>query len=402
MEEEKLAERKELKELLFKYIVVVSSIVFTLFWIELGVGRYLSIEENKKSVKCREYSTEEFIGSRSFSLINGYYQPFDEVRHCDLEYDYVYHINGYGFREGQKSIQQSGVKEILAVGNSFTFGFGVKDNESFPALLDAYNSGLWGDPYDVQMKAFERNIELVKPKIVVWGIYPSHIITMMPGSWEEKCPGDAVYFRGAGKVSAFFRNFIVRPITWLANNSAMGRFILGRKDIKKFEVMFDGLYSKKNCYQTKEVLLYDENLADNRYTSQYEVNLTFLPQRDEVYELVGRYFKEAKRISEEYGTKVYFLLIPSRMQLKLKLGIYEVKYEGADIDPDLPVKMFSEIITEAGFSEDRIVDLSKYFLEVDDWTRYYYKIDAHWNKEGHKFVADIVKDIIIDGASEGE
>lgn len=52
------------------------------------------------------------------------------------EYDVIAHINNYGFRGSDMTLQkQVGMKRIFVVGDSFTFGVGANDEETIPALL---------------------------------------------------------------------------------------------------------------------------------------------------------------------------------------------------------------------------------------------------------------------------
>lgn len=85
-----------------------------------------------------------FGASRGYSLEHAQYEPSTEVRHCQNEFNYTYHINTKGLR--QQNLYREHPK-ILAIGDSFTFGFGVSDTQTFPALLGAYNVGMWGNPF---------------------------------------------------------------------------------------------------------------------------------------------------------------------------------------------------------------------------------------------------------------
>ena len=65
-------------------------------------------------------------------------------RPCECEYygDYVriprssIHLNSLGFRGDEFSAKENGTFRIFAIGDSFTFGSGVEEDEAFPAVLE--------------------------------------------------------------------------------------------------------------------------------------------------------------------------------------------------------------------------------------------------------------------------
>lgn len=63
---------------------------------------------------------------------------FRNVSSVPGEYDYLTHINSYGFRGKEFAMPKpQGVTRILAVGDSFTHGVGAEDDQTIPALLES-------------------------------------------------------------------------------------------------------------------------------------------------------------------------------------------------------------------------------------------------------------------------
>ncbi len=379
------------KPAIFKFVLLFASITLTLFLADLVFFNMDAVSTRKFNEKCKVSDNNDFANSRGYSLVNNFYEPLSQVHHCHDEWNYTYHINELGFRDSGRKLPEGAP---LAIGDSFTFGFGVEDNESFPAILNMHNAGMWGNPFDVQLNSLRRSVELVKPKVVVWGFYPSHIITMMPGEWAKACPGDKSYFTDNSFGSKTLRWLVRNILIPVSNKSAFAKYVKKNLDITRTEADSNGIYVYKNCYSTKEIILYDKNIANNHYTSYPEINKTFQSDRDEIYKQIGEYISEAKSIADDKGIEMYFVIIPSRLNLKLNQGKYKVNYEDSDIDPDLPLNTFKDIITSAGFKEDKIIDLSEYFLKQDSWEKYYFVKDAHWNKLGHMFVAKIIEERI--------
>lgn len=389
---EELSENSQIekpkKNLLLKVFILLGSILFTWFIVEIVFLNILNAQDKSFKEKCKYFDSYQLASSQGYATYYYYFQPLSQIFHCNEEWEYTYHINNLGLRDEKTEATQ---KDALAVGDSFTFGFGVKDNESFPALLNMYNAGIWGAPFNIQINSFKRNVDLLQPEVVVWSIYPSHIVTMTRGEWARDCPGSKTYFKDNSAMSNLLRPIAQSTYVPFMNNSSFGKFMKQRMHIANIESNKDGILVSTNCYDTKEVMIYDKNLANNNYADNPDVNKTFVEDRDKIYSEIKSYIEEAKKISDEKNIKIYFVVIPSRLNLKMKNGENIPQYTGADIDPDLPLNTLKGIITGAGFEEKRVIDLSQNFMDDGNWQRYYFEKDAHWNKLGHEFVAKIIE-----------
>lgn len=364
--------------------MVLFSVVLCIFVINLSLSNYLKKQDKQFTDICKDYNKDAFVNSFSFALSNGYYPSKASIDHCNKEFRYTYHTNDLGLRNSF-----TGDTNILAIGDSFTFGFGVEDAKTYPALLQAHNAGVWGASFDTQLVLFKRSVELLKPNVVIWGLYPPHIITMMPGGWSKNCPGDT-------KINIAFPKF-TKILVSLWNKSSIGKYFMNRKYINEVKVEDNVLLINKDCYKTKEVLLYDTNMEGSNYTNNSLTNEEFLNDRKEVYTSLREIFKEVGEIAKEKEIKIYFLLIPSKMQLMLEDKSYSGIYNTSSLASNLPFNNFSNILLSSGFSEDNIIDLSESFLDEenkDKWQEYFFIEDAHWNENGHKFVADIIREHI--------
>lgn len=145
----------------------------------------------------------------------------------------------------------------------------------------------------------------------------------------------------------------------------------------------------KNGYKTKEALLFDKNIYATEYTDSTIVNSSFGPDRDDILIKMQKYFKHAKRVADSKNIKILFTLIPSRLNLSLKDGsVILPDYQNASYDSSLPSNLISNAIIAAGFSKTNILDLGNLSeFNSGGWKKYYFRIDAHWNPDGHKLVA---------------
>ena len=367
-------------------ILIVFSSIFGLFLAEFTAK--LIISNGSHPAFCWHVEQSPFATSRGYSLEHAHYQPLSSVAHCSEEFSYTYNINSMGFRKSALPIREP---SILAIGDSFTFGFGVKDDETFPALIGAYNAGMWGNPFDIQFRAFQRNVFLVKPKIVVWGIYPPHVITMMPGEWQTNIPGDKTIFTPENKIS----ELIIRSIPWTSiGESYLVKLAYKSLSIKSISFDSNKLVLRRDGYQTTAAILFDKNLGKTEYTDSDSVNESFNKELNSVLQQMTEYFSRAKEISDMQGFRIIFVLIPSRLNLRLyDADVSITNYKNADFDPSLPSRLMSQTIIDAGFSESDIFDLGVLpDFRQGRWAEYYFKIDAHWNDEGHKLVARFLQE----------
>lgn len=374
-----------MKKILSNAALIITSCFLTLAMVEILAGWWRSHHQQQGQEKCNRFEKDAFVSSREFSHANAYYKPHDVVNHCTSEYDYDYHIDNHGLRN---HLNYRKNPKILAIGDSFTFGFGVKDEEAFPALIGAYNAGMWANPSDIQYRSFLRNVDLLKPNIVIWGIYAPHIITMMDGSWSQNCPGDMNFAINSSMARHMLNWFPFQSV----NGSALGELIFKSLAISKIELEKNSLVVHKDCYETKEALLFDKNLGSTSYTRDPKVNQAYKAQLSTVLRKMEFYFRDAKRVADQRGIKIVFLFIPSRLYLGLNDGKIDLqgRYKDALMFPDHPRHIVENTIMSAGFLRSDILDLSVPLLAEPDWRKNYFLIDAHWNSEGHKLVAKTI------------
>ena len=100
--------------------------------------------------------------------------------HRHYDYEAVYSVDGRGLRRGAGDPASTGDAPVLAVlGDSFTFGFGVGDEETFPARLHerlapdvtVLNIAVPGYSTDQQALYLEDRVEAFKPRWIVVVVY---------------------------------------------------------------------------------------------------------------------------------------------------------------------------------------------------------------------------------------
>jgi hypothetical protein len=92
-------------------------------------------------------------------------------------------IQEHGIRSnGISSKTESGLPLILAVGDSFTFGDEVSDDETWPSLLEdtipmrVINGGVFGYGLDQTVLRAEKLIDIYNPDLLIVGLIPKDIL----------------------------------------------------------------------------------------------------------------------------------------------------------------------------------------------------------------------------------
>jgi lysophospholipase L1-like esterase len=101
-------------------------------------------------------------------------RPNRSVELAGKDFDASHHIDRMGFRN---PIKWPNPVDIVAVGDSLTFGLGVEDEEAWPAIVArisgaaVVNLGLVGASPEQYLRVFETYGAQVRPKLVIAGLY---------------------------------------------------------------------------------------------------------------------------------------------------------------------------------------------------------------------------------------
>ena len=166
--------RKNLLALLF-------SIGLTLVFLELGL-RWVQIDQPKPIEKPKENWAliPERVWIESHPELGWFHQKNKMALQKVVDKTVTIHTDSQGFRGTREyPLERAGGVRLLAVGDSFVFGFGVEDSEVFTARLEAMQPGLEvpnlavaGYGIDQIYKSYQIIGRPYKPDLVLIGIYP--------------------------------------------------------------------------------------------------------------------------------------------------------------------------------------------------------------------------------------
>ena len=104
------------------------------------------------------------------------------------QFDQVVHVNSMGLRDREVGAKVAGELRVLVLGDSMTFGHGVRDDESWPNQLemhlaespgpkvDVINAAVKGYGTDHQYKFFRDRLVPLRPDVVVLAAYGNDLI----------------------------------------------------------------------------------------------------------------------------------------------------------------------------------------------------------------------------------
>lgn len=139
----------------------------------------------------------------------------------DGEFDVAIRINNYGFRGKDVKIEREpGVKRIMVIGDSFTFGVGAEEDETIPFLMEKYlkergkmaeviNAGFGGySPLLHYLKVRDEYLEF-KPDLVLY-LYD---YSDLADDWRAE---RSLVYDGSGKISRCDPTYVDGKKDWWA------------------------------------------------------------------------------------------------------------------------------------------------------------------------------------------
>jgi hypothetical protein len=136
------------------------------------------------------------------------FPPHTQARSVTPEFDYTASINALGFRDREFPVAKGQAYRILAIGDSYTYGWGVADDEPWPKVLErdlrrldprveVANLGAPGASPTQYAETAERAIPLLRPDLVIVCVLQGNDFGQM--WWETQTISDRVAMLGGAR-----------------------------------------------------------------------------------------------------------------------------------------------------------------------------------------------------------
>jgi hypothetical protein len=295
------------------------------------------------------------------------------------EYSNDIRINETGLRGPEIEAPSEGTLRVLTVGDSFVFGVGVEDTETFTAVLPAYlapegiqaqglNAGIpaFGVP-DAESWFRRHGVEL-QPDVVVLGIFLGNDLVDASPDREEilLVDGLLVPSQSAGGLKA-----------WLHRRSHLYVAVKGLLELPGFQP----LRMKLGLREPWTTRTLREELGVYRKTAEQELGAAI----DATDEALARF----AQLSDELGFELVALMIPSEIQLqpeRWNSSLSSLGLDAAAYDPYVPTRIFQGLLSRHGIPT---LDLGPVFAAgLTRGQKLYFSLDRHWTTAGHRLAAD--------------
>lgn len=370
-------------------LLSILGVTLALFIAELITAKFSPQEtlsfQKDESPKC--FAKSEFL---PFKLKNSARCRFEHE-----EFNHIANINSLGYRGSEFSHQKTNSKfRILVVGDSFTFGHGVEDYQTYPARLEnflresnskievinaGYASGFSPDSYYLYLQ--EEGFKLM-PDLVIMGFFVwNDIADLKETEWIE------VDQEGLPlKIKSRLRK---------VDNDGYLTFVKSKKryrfPILRNSHLFQLIYSQKQSFLNKLIDKLDKNSSfdPEREANEIYDNCIFRENCFERYkaewEKTKKVIMASKNLLDEKEVLFIIILIPTKEQVT---NGWEDLSEKETLSVNRKLAEF--------FDENNIAYLDLYSRFKNEFSdNLYYKKDSHWSFGGHLKAAGEIKNYLI-------
>ncbi len=341
--------KNKLKLLGINLLLLLGTIIFIFILLEMGLRLFFP-----QTLSIAQFDQNCGLEMKPNQEIMFYNELF--IR----EFGHTVRTNSEGLREDQDYSPEKGDKyRIISIGDSFTFGNGVEVNGTFSKLLEA------------QLKKDNNNIEVIN--FGVSGIDLSEYYQRLEHKGPEYQPDLVLInifvgndFNTEVKTEDYVPEIPAQWPYWLASKSHAFKFsyVLTTKYFGK--VIYNALLGKE-----KEALPYIYS-GNEPYQNNLNSFLKAVP--------------EFNKLAKNNNSGIIYVIIPTREQVDDTLWQKFLSQHG---DAEKAQRFLIQEDLKRIFKEtgSEYIDLTPYLVQLNQNNSFYYNIDGHFNKEGHRLAS---------------
>jgi lysophospholipase L1-like esterase len=295
------------------------------------------------------------------------YRPNLTGQVSSQELEFTFTTDEKGFRNGSPWPKEA---DIVVVGDSMAFGYGVDDEEAWVRLVDdelpatrVINLGLIGSGPEQYLRVLEGfGLELA-PELVLFMLFPGNDLADAEDFRQWLDAGTDVPYRewrvARGRTPALGR------VRRLVEGSYLVAFLRGARDSLISPVPASTIALEEGSLR----------LTPTIYASSMKKAQPGHP----VFELIMATVEEARAISKQHGSDFMVLLMPAKEEVYLPL---------VDQPGPSPVDAFKSPLQERGIP---FIDLTPHFqAEAATAAPLFFEVDGHPNEDGYRLIARVV------------
>ena len=327
----------------------------------------------------RPWGEFTFHPTRGFGLVPGL-----EAVHWDADFKVLRRHNLHGFRGPEIAVAKpEGKTRVLVVGDSFVYGNGVENEETFCARLEALepelqviNAGVPGYGGGETLVLLREEIGIWKPDVIIAGFFWNDVFDAYPGRYTrfelqdgalvEIAPEPPTAENAAFDPMRRRHARMVRRYGLIARESYLYRLVSDR-----YKVFSQGTRSLRRRF-TGET---DDGLPDGWDLSMYP----------EAWALAEALLAAQRDVARHANTPFALVVVPDSSLVEPGT-VYGIPPHVNEVEERLAAFARREGV--------RTIDLHAPLQErrARDGRPLYFPADRHWNAEGHAHVAEILAD----------
>lgn len=356
------------------------------------------------------------------------FPPGSALTYRTPEFSFTADINRLGFRDREFSLAKEGRRRIVAIGDSFTYGWGVSAEQSWPKVLEA---GLREHGYDVEVanlgqpgaspvvyaRTAAKAVPLLKPDLVVVGITQGDDLAQLKR--EEASPPSPVAADRGREPPAGSRAGIASRLS----NAIIGRlypnflFLLRRRAVSRqlvndeWKAQADGILRALTSEERARFERLDSEVRESFQRGELNPALlqgalkrpdyfleTLDTGRPEVRGMIAamaQALADIKQAAASSGAEVVVVSIPYKVYASSH-DLESSRRLGLDLVPEMATsRAASEAIDAAcAMSDVRVFDITEAFRARAHESSLFFELDGHLNAKGHETVARLLSPLL--------
>ncbi len=299
-------------------------------------------------------------------------------QHKNYDFDVGYSINLHGFRKDSNAKQERVRLRYAFVGDSFTFSFGVNDDETFIHLLNSQekqdnvylNFGVPGYSTDQEYLLIRDRVLHFSPDVVLLVVYLGNDLL------DNEFP----YPLQANRAKPYYElktdELILRntPVPTVPKPPELYKKNLSRV------VLGDGF--NPNGFTTRMVKRFELlKLIKKNFFKQPNYSAQFEERFDHTLDLFASIIGQVHEVCNKKNIKLDLVLMPGRLYVE----------QPDSISAQFQEHLRKEIVGNRDDMGVDVIDLATHLREryMRDPGRWYYPHEGHLTPEGHRVVYDI-------------
>lgn len=343
------------------------------------------------------------------------FEPNSTARYQTIEFNVEANINSIGLRNDEIDIDKGDAFRILCFGDSWTFGWGVEEEDSWPRKLETYlhengyrnveviNCGEPGQFTSVYKKHVANAVPLLKPDLVLVGaLQLDDLAQLYESGFQANAPKKKlskkakVKLMGKAFLGASFKNIIAQKsknatrdidirANWIATANAYVDKLNYLQQIR-FSTLPDTLQSLIKTGDINPSLLPaffnlpDRTLVFNdptNHATQFAV------------EAMKEDLKEIKAICQDNNSSLIFVNLPIADftgHKTIRPEVYKIMNKYLEQNNHIDSLYHSVALA----NQVQYMELTDLFMELEDKSKYFFQIDGHPNELGQLEIGNYI------------